>query len=216
MSKLNREDIQFIDKYLENSNIIYADIRMEMVDHIASDIESKTEDGDPRDFYHIFKDYMVVNKSKLLNNNKQFLKSADKKILKAFLRQSSRLETLIFLLASIFNFYYINEYFGYETFQLFLFMTPLLTFLGFGILYFIKTRYSDLKRFSVVERLSFPFSVFYHVFIFTYHLTNIVKEEFEIVVIILIGSIAMTIFYVLISITLQFIREYSQRFKLLV
>jgi len=38
--KLTKEEIQFIDYYLKNSGIKYWDVRLEMVDHIASKIES--------------------------------------------------------------------------------------------------------------------------------------------------------------------------------
>lgn len=35
MVKLEKENIRFIENYLEASDIFYADIRMEMTDHIA-------------------------------------------------------------------------------------------------------------------------------------------------------------------------------------
>ncbi len=71
MLKLNPTEIKFIDTYLENSEVNFADIRMEMVDHVASDIESEINAGDSRSFYDIFKDYMLANKATLLRNNKQ-------------------------------------------------------------------------------------------------------------------------------------------------
>ena len=84
--KLSKEDIQFIDTYLENSEVVYVDIRMEMVDHVASDIEGRIHVGDTREFYYIFKDYMVENKAQLLEDNKQFLKQTTKKLSDQFLR----------------------------------------------------------------------------------------------------------------------------------
>ena len=41
-----------------------------MVDHIASAIESRMKNGDDRDFYYVFKDYMVENKARLLDGFK--------------------------------------------------------------------------------------------------------------------------------------------------
>ncbi|MCA0131316.1 hypothetical protein [Winogradskyella alexanderae] len=38
--KLTKEEVQFIDKYLKEGGIKYWDIRLEMVDHLVSDIES--------------------------------------------------------------------------------------------------------------------------------------------------------------------------------
>ena len=49
MKKLSIENIQFIDRYLSHE-IIFTDIRAEMVDHVASAIEQKMADGDPRLF----------------------------------------------------------------------------------------------------------------------------------------------------------------------
>ena len=114
--KLTKEHIQFIDTYLENSDIIYADIRMEMVDHVASDIEDRIKAGDTRDFYYIFKDYMVENKAQLLNENKQFLKSADKKIWKALLKEFINPITLLLFLVSCIGFYLLHENYDLERF----------------------------------------------------------------------------------------------------
>ena len=52
--KLTKENIKFIDTYLENSNIIHIDIRMEMLDHIASVIETKMENGQPYFLLHAY------------------------------------------------------------------------------------------------------------------------------------------------------------------
>ena len=38
---LSSENIKFIDNYLKNSEVIYYDIRMEMLDHVASAVEQK-------------------------------------------------------------------------------------------------------------------------------------------------------------------------------
>jgi hypothetical protein len=57
--KLSSENVKFIDVYLKNSEIEFADIRVEMVDHVASEIEQRMFEGDKRDFYYVFKDYMV-------------------------------------------------------------------------------------------------------------------------------------------------------------
>ena len=213
MAKLNREHLRFIDNYLENSNIIHADIRMEMVDHIASNIETIIEANDSSDFYDLFKNYMIANKSKLLDNNKQFLKSADRKIFREILKQTGSFSTIVFLLHALANFYYINQFFGYETFRLLFLFAPFLSFLGFGTLYLVRTKYYNLKRFSVVERLAFPFLIFYLLFIFIYALTQGKMGDIEVLGIILISSIAMTIFFVLVMTTLRFTNVYSKRFK---
>ena len=67
--KLTPQNIQFIDNYLTNSEVIYYDIRMEMLDHVATAVEQKME-VENLDFYDAFKSYMVVNKKEILKGNK--------------------------------------------------------------------------------------------------------------------------------------------------
>jgi len=68
--KLSKEDIVFIDTYLESNEVIYLDIRQEMLDHIASAVEEKMQ-LEQEDFYNAFKSYMLVNKKAILKNNKK-------------------------------------------------------------------------------------------------------------------------------------------------
>ena len=67
---LTLENITFIDNYLKNSEVIYYDIRMEMLDHVATAIEQKMN-SEQLDFYDAFKDYMAVHKTAILKNNKK-------------------------------------------------------------------------------------------------------------------------------------------------
>ena len=66
--RLTKDNIQFIDNYLKNSEVIYYDIRMEMLDHVATAVEQKME-SENLDFYEAFKAFMAVNKSQLLQRN---------------------------------------------------------------------------------------------------------------------------------------------------
>lgn len=68
--KLSREEIKFIDTYLQSSDVIYVDIRQEMVDHIATAVEVKMQ-LEQQDFYVAFKSYMLANKKDILKNNKK-------------------------------------------------------------------------------------------------------------------------------------------------
>jgi hypothetical protein len=68
--KLTTENIQFIDNYLKNSEVIYYDIRMEMLDHVATAVEQKMA-AENLDFYDAFKSYMVVNKKGLMQQNEK-------------------------------------------------------------------------------------------------------------------------------------------------
>ena len=62
--KLTAKNIKFIDNYLKNSEVIYYDIRMEMLDHVATAVEQKIQ-AENLDFYDAFKSYMVVNKKEI-------------------------------------------------------------------------------------------------------------------------------------------------------
>lgn len=86
--KLSLEEIQFIDNYLKNSGVFYVDIRTEMLDHVATAVESKMQETN-MDFYDAFKEFMVKNKKELMKNNRDGIGYKDTKVLK---------ETALFLL----------------------------------------------------------------------------------------------------------------------
>ncbi len=67
--KLTKDDIVFIDTYLIKNEVIYVDIRLEMLDHIALAVEQKME-VENQDFYDAFKDFMVQHKKEIFRNNK--------------------------------------------------------------------------------------------------------------------------------------------------
>ncbi len=158
--KLPKEDILFIDRYLLNSGIEFIDIRLEMVDHVVSTIESIMENGDKREFYYIFKEYMVNHKADLLHNNKQFLKRATKNIGFKIWKQFSSLKGL--LLFSIIFFVLLisksllNEYY----FHKFLINSPITILFFAAISYFIVSRKKHGNRNSALEKLGFYFSLF--------------------------------------------------------
>ena len=62
---LTKEQIQFIDQYLKKSEVVFDDLRMELIDHVASAVSYKMVEEDI-DFYDAFKNYMVENKKNIL------------------------------------------------------------------------------------------------------------------------------------------------------
>ena len=50
MKKLSVEDIRFIDNYLIDNKIKYIDVRLELIDHLASEYEENVEDNLLEDF----------------------------------------------------------------------------------------------------------------------------------------------------------------------
>jgi len=213
MAKLDKEQIKFIDNYLDNSDVIYADIRMEIVDHVASDIEAKIGAGDQRDFYFIFKDYMVENKRKLLDENKQFLKSTDKKIVKAVLKELAKPLTAIIFVLSFLAFYLAFNHLDFKTFRTLIFLIPFGTFLGFGLLYLVYSKYYGLERFSVIERLLFPMLIFYHLSSLIFNISHRTTELNKALWVIGIVSFSLTLLFILIKISLGFAKIYEHRYK---
>ncbi|PZW44233.1 hypothetical protein LX95_00567 [Mesonia algae] len=80
MIKLGQEELEFIDNYLKNSGVEYIDVRLEMLDHVASAVEAKMKEKQT-DFYETFKAYMVMNKKELLKQTDSFAKESLKKVL---------------------------------------------------------------------------------------------------------------------------------------
>jgi len=210
--RLSKEDIQFIDTYLENSEVVYADIIMEMVDHVASDIEDRIQAGDTRDFYYIFKDYMVENKTQLLKDNRQFLKSADKKIGKSLLKEFVNPLTLLIFLASWIGFYLLYLNFNKQTFELFLSFIPLVCLAGFALIYVVYCKVKNLKRFSAVERLGFLFGVFFqitNIFFMNYRVNDATTMLWIIVGV----SLTLALMFMMFKAGIKLFKSYESRFK---
>jgi hypothetical protein len=67
--KLSKENLQFIDNYLKFNEVVYFDIRLEMLDHVATAVEQKMNE-EQLEFYDAFKEYMVQNKKEVMKFNK--------------------------------------------------------------------------------------------------------------------------------------------------
>lgn len=81
MNKLTTEQIQCIDDLLRMLQVEFLDIRYEMVDHIASELEAM--EGD---FKENLKAYFVMNKLSILKQNEIAKKAAKKKALKLYFK----------------------------------------------------------------------------------------------------------------------------------
>ncbi|MBU2921663.1 hypothetical protein KO504_09950 [Winogradskyella psychrotolerans] len=213
--KLTKEQIQFIDTYLENSDVVFADIRMEMVDHVASDIEDRMRASTTNDFYNVFKAYMVENKAQLLNDNKQFLKAADRKIWKAFLKELLNPLTLLIFLMSFGGFYFLYSNFNIETFRIVVSYVPLIGLSGFILTYVVYHKRKNLKRFSVVERLAMPFLVFYQIPNIIFNFSYQAKDLATVLWILGIVSIVLTLMLVLVRVSIKLFKSYEKQYKTL-
>lgn len=161
--KLTTENIQFIDNYLKNSEVIYYDIRMEMLDHVATALEQKME-AENLDFYDAFKSYMVVNKKEILKGNK-FWSIYSKDTILNFLK--FLVHPIMFLIGVSFYFFYknlaISSYFS-EAFTIrHLFYIIILILAFFQFIYF----HLILKqRFFVLEKLGGLLVIIYYLQMF--------------------------------------------------
>lgn len=158
MGSLTKENIQFIDTYLKNSDIIFTDIRVEMVDHIASEIEHLMENGDTRDFYYIFKDYMIANKKGLVKERKEYYKVADKKIFKMLMKKLLSFQSAIIFLTILFGFNLINELISDNEMLKLLKYGPSLIILFTAVIYFQFITKRN-QRYSSMERIGLYFSL---------------------------------------------------------
>src|SRR5690606_3741381 len=82
MEKLTSKEIRFIENYLKNSGVVFFDVRMEMTDHVASELEERLSKMNSRGFYEEFKDYMRLHKKSLLKSTRKYQWQADRKVLR--------------------------------------------------------------------------------------------------------------------------------------
>ena len=145
--KLNPKNIQFIDNYLKNSEVIYYDIRMEILDHVATAVEQKME-AENLDFYDAFKSYMVENKKEILKENKQeglYFKEPLKKfglfVIKPF--------QIFLAISTFFLVYFFAKTYGLNVYSNYLYLLIIITYLIFGISHFLLTKN---KKFYYIDR----------------------------------------------------------------
>lgn len=210
---LSKKEIQFIDTYLENSDVVHIDIRLEMIDHVASKIESQIELGDSRDFYYIFKDYMIKHKSKLLKNNRQFLRAADAKVLRLLLKTLLSWQSVLVFFTMYTLCYFLLSKVGSLLLKSWIIGLPIIGFALFGLCYILVLKLFRLDRFSTVERIGLVcngfFQILYLIWLFSQQ--NI---EIQNIIYIAIGfSLAMVFLFTLTKTTITLIKSYKANFK---
>jgi hypothetical protein len=209
MKRLSQVDIKFIDTYLKNSEIIFTDIRIEIVDHVASEIEAIMNDGDPRDFYYIFKDYMVKNKASLLKDSRRYYKASDKKILRKLVKKAFSLTGLLVFFLTLFSFNLINEFIDNEHALPYIKNAPFAGLIGVGFIYLLFLK-KKKERFSSLERITFYFMI-------VVQLTNIVMNSNanqESLTYLKIGSaLIISLIILLLIIAFEFKKEYELKYK---
>ncbi len=215
MKRLSKEQIQFIDNYLEHSDVFYADIRMEMIDHVGAAIESEMRQQNTEDFYMVFKDYMVANKSSLIKSNKSFLNNVDKGLFKRLFKLMIKPKAiLLFVVLVVFAFAMISKN-GHESVVDLFYWFPFASIVPFLILYTITLRIFKISRFSGIERMAFVYMVFFQIL----NLSRILfrgyfsTETANYVLISVVISIMVFISMLLLQLTYQILNEYRINYK---
>jgi hypothetical protein len=214
MQKLTKDDIQFIDNYLNNSEVVFTDIRLEMVDHVASEIESVMQDGDTRDFYDVFKDYMVKNKKKLLENNRQYYKNADKKILNALVKNVFSINAVFIFVTLILSLHFLNKVLNQALFVHVLRGLPFVVFFLFaGVYRFIGKNKKD--RFSSIERIGIYFMLIGQILNLYFQVFITRKAVFseQSMPLIIITSFLIFVLILLMQVFFKFKRDYQLKYK---
>jgi hypothetical protein len=185
MLKLTPENITFIDNYLKNNEVIYYDIRMEMLDHVATAVEQKME-VENIDFYDAFKSYMIINKKEILKGNKEeglHFKEPFKKF-GLFLIQPFQ----ILLAISTFSLvYFFAKIYGLNVYSNYLYLFIIITYLIFGISHFLLTK---KKKFYYIDR---NFSIIFLLFQITNPLHRNANEN--LVAFVVFNSIILFVFF---------------------
>ncbi|MBV7269185.1 hypothetical protein [Winogradskyella luteola] len=142
--KLSENDIQTIDRYLKDKGIGYWDIRLEMTDHIACEMESK---NGSYDFHTLF--MHVLDRLGWKNDLKSFEqrrlrsinKTVRKKYVSNFVGLFTNIKTLIVVGFFVFAYYLLFQNFSSKVFSI----ISLMLF-GLPILYFtIHYAYMSIK-----------------------------------------------------------------------
>lgn len=161
MKQLSREEIHFINAYLKKSEVIYDDVRAELVDHIATAVEEKME-LENLAFYDVFKDFMIHNKKEILKKRNYFLPS-----ILSFGKTLYKSYNLAIGLLICISFYLSLQVFDD---QKILQKIHLFLFYGMWIFVFFQAIYIYViskKRFIYLEKTTFSLMVIYYINLFS-------------------------------------------------
>ncbi len=210
--KLDQHQLSFIDTYLKNSGIAYVDLRMEMLDHVATGV-LETMNGENTSFYEAFKSYMVVNKKELLKWNKKFRKVTDVKVLQALKTNLCTPISALAFLACILLLKMGAESFNLITTYRYIPLGVLLVMLCFYC-YTYRIVFGK-NRFSGLERIGTPLLIFQQgmLFLFSPSYSKVFFQEQPLIYFTLISLFVVTGFaFIRIIHTLK--KEYSVHFQI--
>lgn len=155
--KLTKEQIQFIDEFLQRNDVVYVDIRAEMTDHIATAVEERMQE-EGLNFYEVFREYVIINKKELFRMNKGVWWFSFQEIKKyfRFLAKPSILIANLYLIVLFIIFRKSDFYLSFKENLPFYFLMAFLFISGVNIIYFWivrRERYFFIERNSIVLML---------------------------------------------------------------
>lgn len=211
---LTADEICFIETYLKNSGVVFTDIRLEMVDHVASEIEVRLQDNEEHFFYDVFKNYMVENKRHLLKRSDGYYKLADKRNLKALFKMATSVFGIVSLVGLGLLFLSIRNYLEPDLAHTILKYAPMTLFFVLGSIYFIFTRI-EKERFSLLERLSFYFVILFHILnmIYTSYNSNQTIETSPTLFIVFFTTVIIWLLLLLVFSAFQLRSFYVSKYK---
>lgn len=166
MKKLTKEDIQFIDNYLLKSGVEYMDIRVEMIDHVATAVEIKMETQNEC-FYDVFKAYMLENKKDLIKQS-DYSKKIFKSLLKEVFYYALSLKSLVvfgfaFFVGMVLS-YYFNIFSDKGDLKISIITVLFVPFLMTRVANWLlsKERLKRKDKFSATNRMSFIMLVVFY------------------------------------------------------
>ncbi|PSG90239.1 hypothetical protein [Aurantibacter aestuarii] len=216
MNKLTPENIKFIDNYLVKADVIYLDIRVEMIDHIATALESRMQTKN-EDFYNAFKDYMVEHKKSLIKSDKKHRKSIRKDIIKQILKKTISIQAfLVFCIAFMTQLYLNNNHHFFEDNYFFSYYGLLMLGCFFATKYlnffFSKPKIDYSLKYSAI-------SIMASVLVISYYslsiLFRIVNRVFDKTVLIVFLSVFIVLLFNSFCVLNNYINKYKKQYYFL-
>ena len=217
MKKLDKAQIRFIDNYLDNSGVTYLDVRMEMVDHVATAIESEMKDNETANFYTIFRNYMVQNKKALLESHKQFSKQAIHKLHHQLMTLFFSLKSLV-VVTIITTLIYLGlhdvnaDVSGGVISEIILILT-----ITYGLAYITALKFFRFERIPSILRLGFLYIILLHfgVFFIEEIIEGLLLKGINFMVFSVIMALIITAIIVFISVSVTTFKNIRNRYKAL-
>ena len=193
--KLNKNQIQFIDGYLQRNDVIYVDIRAEMIDHIATGVEEKMKVEDI-EFHDAFVSYVNSNRKEIFSMNKKTWQSTLPE-LKNYFRFFLKPKSLFTVTLIIMLFFTFQETMIYTFLKEDLSFYFLLMFLCYSVLTMIYFWGIKKERYYFIERSNIVLAILYWINLFIFKPNKKKKYISDVLTIVFMCLFAVYVLYAL-------------------